>query len=144
VTAAAPLHLPCVCAATRRAARVLTGVYDQELRPVGVPATQFGLLAAIDRHPGATQEQLGTRLAMEQSTLSRNLKGLARKRWVAGHPEPGTPPVAHYATTAAGRAALRRARPAWQRAQARVKRALGADWHAMGRLLDKIATLPPP
>jgi hypothetical protein len=36
---------------------------------------------------------------------------------------------------------LRRARPAWTRAQARVKRGLGADWDALWPLLQKLSSL---
>ena len=134
------LALPCACAATRLAARVLTGVYDQELRPSGLQATQFGLLAALDRDAGASQEQLARWLAMDQSTLSRNLKGLARKHWVTHEVLPGTR-SARYHATAAGRAALTRARPAWQRAQKRVERAMGNDWEALWPLLRKLSSL---
>jgi DNA-binding MarR family transcriptional regulator len=119
---------------------VLTAVYDQELRPIGLQATQFALLAALEGRPGSTQEQLTAWLAMEQSTLSRNLQGLARKRWVKSRTAPGTR-VARYEATAAGRAALERARPGWTRAQARVKRGLGRDWDVLGRLLHKLASL---
>ena len=79
---------------------------------------------------------------MEQSTLSRNLQGLARKRWITSRTPVGSR-AARYEATAAGRAALDCARPGWQRAQARVKRALGDDWKTLGRLLDKIAVLTP-
>ena len=119
---------------------MLTGIYDQELRRTGLQATQFGLLAALDRHAGASQEQLAAWLAMEQSTLSRNLQGLARKRWVTSHVPPGTR-SARYGATAAGRAALARARPAWQRAQARVKQAMGKDWEALWPMLRKLSSL---
>ena len=119
---------------------MLTGVYDHELRRSGLPATQFALLAILDKRPGAAQEQLAAWMAMEQSTLSRNLKGIVRNGWVSSASAPGSR-VARYQLTAQGRAALRRARPAWQRAQARVKRALGADWQALGRLLRKVSAL---
>jgi DNA-binding MarR family transcriptional regulator len=79
---------------------------------------------------------------MEQSTLSRNLQGLARKRWIVSRTAVGSR-AARYEATAAGRAALNRARPGWQRAQAQVKRALGDEWNHLGRLLDKLATLTP-
>ena len=119
---------------------MLTGVYDHELRRSGLPATQFALLAILDKRPGAAQEQLAAWMAMEQSTLSRNLKGIVRNGWISSAAAPGRR-VARYRLTAQGRAALRRARPAWQRAQARVKRALGADWRALGRLLQKVSAL---
>ena len=129
-----------MCAATRLAARVLTGVYDHELRATGVQTPQFALLSLLTKRPQAAQQQLGTWLAMEQSTLSRNLQGLARKGWVSSGTAPGSR-VARYEVTRAGRAALDRARPAWTRAQTSVKRELGADWDALWPLLRKLSTM---
>src|SRR4051794_14711225 len=83
VSVGGPLPLACVCAATRLAARVLTAVYDRELRATGVQTPQFALLSVLTKRPQAAQQELGTWLAMEQSTLSRNLRGLARKGWVS-------------------------------------------------------------
>jgi len=117
-------------------------VYDRELRASGLQATQFALLATIAARPGSAQDRLGTWLAMEQSTLSRNLQGLTRQRWIVSRTAAGSRGV-RYEATAAGRAALNRARPGWQRAQARVKRALGDEWDHLGRLLDKLAMLAP-
>jgi DNA-binding MarR family transcriptional regulator len=119
---------------------VLTGIYDEELRPAGVPAPQFALLTLLLKRPKASQRQLGVWLAMEQSTLSRNLQGVARRGWISSHTEPGSR-VAHYRVTPAGRAVLRRARPGWKRAQARVQRGLGSDWETLAPLLHKIAAL---
>ena len=36
--------LPCMCASLRRAARALTQLYDDALRPLGLRATQFTVL----------------------------------------------------------------------------------------------------
>ena len=119
---------------------MLTGLYDEELRRTGVPAPQYALLTLLVKRPRASQRQLGVWLAMEQSTLSRNLRGVARRGWVSSHTEPGCR-VAHYRVTAAGRAVLRRARPGWKRAQARVQRGLGGDWKTLAPLLHKIAAL---
>jgi DNA-binding MarR family transcriptional regulator len=119
---------------------VLTSVYDQELRPAGLQATQFALLATIEGHARASQDQLAVWLATEQSTLSRNLRVLARKHWVEKRAEAGSR-VARYEATAAGRATLERARPGWSRAQARVKRALGRDWDRLAPLLQKLSRL---
>jgi DNA-binding MarR family transcriptional regulator len=134
------LDLVCVCAATRQAARVLTSVYDQELRPAGLQATQFALLATLEGHPLASQDQLSAWLATEQSTLSRNLQGLARKGWVARRSDPDGR-AARYEATPRGRAVLARARPGWKRAQARVKRTLGEDWDRLAALLKKLTRL---
>jgi DNA-binding MarR family transcriptional regulator len=119
---------------------VLTGLYDEELRPAGVPAPQFALLMLLVKRPEASQRQLAAWLAMEQSTLSRNLQAVARRGWVSSHTEAGSR-VAQYRVTTAGRAVLRRARPGWQRAQTRVQRELGADWQALWPLLRKLSLL---
>jgi DNA-binding MarR family transcriptional regulator len=119
---------------------VLTGLYDGELRAAGVPAPQFALLSLLLKRPTASQRQLGAWLAMEQSTLSRNLQGVARRGWVSSHIAPGSR-VAQYRVTPAGRALLRRARPGWKRAQSLVERALGSEWQTLAPLLHKIAAL---
>src|SRR4051812_46478656 len=136
----APLPLACACAATRLASRVLTGIYDEELRPAGVPAPQFALLTLLLKRPKASQRQLGAWLAMEQSTLSRNLQGVVRRGWGSGPTGPGRR-AAQSRVPPAGRALLRRARAGWQHAQARVKRALGSDWQTLAPLLHKLAAL---
>ena len=119
---------------------MLTALYDQELREDGIQTTQFALLSLLVKHPGGGQQELAAWLAMEQSTLSRNLQGLARKGWVSSLIVPGTR-VAQYQATPAGRRVLRRARPAWTRAQARVKRSLGADWDTLWPLLRKLSAM---
>jgi hypothetical protein len=40
-------NLPCMCASFRRAARVLTQLYDDALRPLGLRTTQFTILQAL-------------------------------------------------------------------------------------------------
>jgi len=37
----------CLCLASRRAARAITRAFDKELRPHGLRATQFSLLAVL-------------------------------------------------------------------------------------------------
>ncbi len=50
--AAALFDLPCACQNLRRVTRVVTRIYDQELRKAGLEITQFGLLTAL----AATEE----------------------------------------------------------------------------------------
>src|SRR5216683_1745297 len=40
-------ELPCACQNLRRLSRVVTRIYDQELRRAGLEITQFGLLTAL-------------------------------------------------------------------------------------------------
>src|SRR5256884_2035832 len=46
--AEALFDLPCACQRLRRATRVVTRIYDQELAKAGIEITQYGLLTALD------------------------------------------------------------------------------------------------
>jgi hypothetical protein len=40
-------NLPCACQNLRRVTRIVTRIYDQELKKAGIEITQFGLLTAL-------------------------------------------------------------------------------------------------
>jgi hypothetical protein len=46
-SAAALFDLPCACQNLRRVTRVVTRIYDLELRKAGLEISQFGLLTAL-------------------------------------------------------------------------------------------------
>ena len=119
--------LDCVCATVRRAARVVTQLYDEELRE-RLPASQFALLSAIDSHPGANQKLIARALAFEKTTLSRNLTLLERKGWIVQAKTTDQRERA-FRMTRAGKARLAAARPAWKLAQDRLRSAMtGQQW----------------
>src|SRR5207244_4613162 len=72
-------ELPCACQNLRRLSRVVTRVYDQELRKAGLEITQFGLLTALAQVGEANQKRLSAGFAMDSTTLTRTL-GLLRKQ----------------------------------------------------------------
>jgi DNA-binding MarR family transcriptional regulator len=75
----------CACFNLRRAARKITQVYDQALRPVGLPATQFALLATLAEtagEDGVAMTALARSLGMDRTTLTRNLAVAERDGWV--------------------------------------------------------------
>src|SRR5438034_10486468 len=80
--ATALFDLPCACQNLRRVTRVVTRIYDQELRKSGLEVTQFGLLTALAATGEANQKQLSTGLAMESTTLTRTLGLLRRRGWL--------------------------------------------------------------
>ena len=51
--------LPCMCANLRRASRVLTQLYEDALRPLGLRATQFTVLQALSLAGEVTQGASG-------------------------------------------------------------------------------------
>lgn len=136
--AGALIDLPCACAATRRAARALTHLYDNYLREHGIEAAQFALLSAIEGLGPCSQVQVGRALGLDKTTLSRNVRVLERAGWIeslASSPARKS----RVGVTPAGRRVLAAARPAWQRAQAAMRAALApAQWRDMHAMLRRV------
>lgn len=130
--------LPCACANIRRAARVVTRIYNQELQPTGLELTQFTLLMTLSITGETTQGQLGKILAMDSTTLTRMLGPLIKRGWItvkAGRDRRQK----LLQLTPAGREKFEQSRPDWQRAQKVLRERLGEGiWNRMGALLTDI------
>jgi len=140
-----PSHSPtgriawhCACFNARKAARSVTRFYDHMLAPSGLKATQLTMLGAISISGAATMSELAELLALDKTTLTRNLRLLATAGLVAI--DPGADRRARIvALKPAGTYALERALPLWREAQRRVAEHLGeARWR---RLIDDLAEL---
>jgi DNA-binding MarR family transcriptional regulator len=114
----------CLCLHTRMTARAVTRAYDAALAPLGLEATQFTLLAAIAGNPEKSITAMADRLALERSSLSRNLKLLERRGLIA--PLAGGGRSACFSTTERGEALLADALPVWADVQRRSESAMGA------------------
>lgn len=112
--------LDCACASLRRAARAVTQLYQAALKDTGLRATQLTLLQALERMGTSSQTALGELLALNPTTLSRTLRPLARRGWIRAGGGQDRREV-RWTLTPAGRRRLARARPAWERAQARLR-----------------------
>ncbi|MDR3636799.1 MAG: MarR family transcriptional regulator [Isosphaeraceae bacterium] len=114
---------PCLCAALRQASRAVTRIYDAELRGTGLRTTQHFLLKLLGRSGEVCQGGLGEMASLDETTLTRSLRLLQKNGWVTIRA--GTDRRAKLvAITEAGKAKVEEARPAWSRAQKRLRRAL--------------------
>lgn len=131
--------LPCSCASLRRAARAVTQLYDEELRPLGLRATQFTLLQTLATTGEISQGGLGRVLALDSTTLTRTLNPLHQQGWIAARP--GTDRrERYYSLTDEGRTVLAEATPRWERAQERLRSSFGeSQWGTLQQLLDQAA-----
>lgn len=133
------VDLSCMCANFRRSSRVLTQMYDQELRPEGLRATQFTILQALTLAGEVTQGQLGGVLAMDSTTLTRTLAIMRRDGWV--RMQRGEDRRAwRLSLTKEGEAIYRRALPAWERTQRKLRKRIGdAEWEQLMKLMNGLA-----
>ena len=116
----------CLCHHTRRAARAVTRIFDEALLPVGLQASQFNILAAIGARDPTSVGELGRLLAMDRTTLSRNLKPLKEIGYITAEGGSGRRPDA-LTLTRDGSAILARASLLWRAAQGQLTQRLGSN-----------------
>jgi DNA-binding MarR family transcriptional regulator len=135
-----PGELACACAAARRTARAVTQLYDEILRAHHIEGAQFALLAMIGQSGACTQGSLAERFDFDKTTISRNLRLLARRKWIAFvRGDDGR--ERRVLLTPAGRTRLAAAKPAWRAAQERLRRSMNQhDWNAMLALFARVTT----
>ena len=130
--------LPCMCATFRRASRLLTQLYENELRPAGLRGTQFTVLQTLSLAGEVTQGKLGQILAMDSTTLTRTLSTMARHGWIAKRRGQDRREW-RMRLSKAGEAQLKDALPHWESAQTQLRRQLGDELsHDLMKLTQKI------
>src|SRR6202161_644675 len=107
----------CNCLALRQATRHVTQFYDPCLTPVGVRATQYSILARLNRKGPMTINALAAELVMDRTTLGRNIRPLQRDGLIAVGPGKSARRSKELRLTGKGIARFRAALKAWQRAQ---------------------------
>src|SRR4051794_41184795 len=118
-----PTPTPCLCAALRQASRAVTRTYDAELRGTGLRSTQHSLLRLLDRTGEVRQGDLGATASLDETTLTRNLRPLQKRGWVTVRAGADRREKL-VAITEAGKSKVEEARPAWSRAQERMRNAM--------------------
>ncbi|GMV61883.1 MAG: transcriptional regulator [Parvibaculum sp.] len=127
----------CAALRTRMAARKLTRTYDKALRPVGLKITQFTLLIAVEEGSAKSLTALADMLALERSSLVRNVKLLEEDGFLESAPS-GEGRSLGLRLTKAGRKKLTQALPLWREAQTQVEDALGANWPSVKKSLHQL------
>ena len=119
---AATMRKDCVAMRVRQLNRRITRLYDAALRPYDVTTAQLNVLVALALAGEARATDIAAALAIEKSTLSRNLARMIERGWVsAGEGGRGGQLLR---LLAPGRAIVQRAMPAWQCAQREARAAL--------------------
>jgi DNA-binding MarR family transcriptional regulator len=116
----------CTCNNLRKAARAVTQYYDEALRPSGIRATQFSLLAAIKQFGTVSIGALAEESVMDRTTLTRNLKLLEDEGLVAIAPGADAR-VREVSLTPAAQEKLAVAMRYWRKAQAEMATRMGTE-----------------
>jgi len=106
----------CYCLAARKRARELTRRYEAALRPQGLRATQFSVLAALAQTGPQPISKLAGILGLERTTLTRVAGVMQKAGWLSvtsGSDER----IRILGITMNGKRVLAAALPAWKRVQ---------------------------
>ena len=126
----------------RRAARMVTGLFDEALAPSGLKATQLDVLITVWRSEGLTLSRIARRLAMDRTTLARNLEVLRRRGLITIAPA-SDHRARRIDLTVEGRDVLEAALPLWEQAQVSVVTTLGGSrWAGMLADLEAMTRRP--
>ncbi len=122
----------------RKATRRVSQIYDRHLEPAGLTITQYGLLAYLAATGETTIGALAEKLAMDPTTLTRNLRPLIRQGLVVHEPDRHDRRVRCVSLSAAGRETFDNARPLWRAAQNQITAVVGeVETSALHTQLDQ-------
>jgi DNA-binding MarR family transcriptional regulator len=102
------------------ASRVITRHYDHALAPAGLTTSAYAVLARASGEGPLPLGALAARLAMDRTTLSRELTPLLDAGLLSAATDPGDRRRRVVAVTRKGAALVERARPLWAQAQKEV------------------------
>lgn len=134
-------QVPCVGFNVRRATRLVTQLYDKMLAPSGLRSTQYSLLNVLSLTNELRMNDLALILAMDRTTLTRNLRPLVKQGWikVSTGSDRRTRIIL---LTSKGRDVMKKAVPFWEQAQTHVTKRLGAsNWDRLMGDLHKISMI---
>ena len=133
----------CIAVRLRLLNRVVTNLYDDALRPLGLKVSQLNLLVVAAKLGLAQPAKVCDLLQLDPSTLSRNVERMRAKGWLEVVPgeDARTQP---FRLTAQGRRLLERAFPLWERAQKQASELLDEEGVALlARMQKKLGILRP-
>ena len=114
----------CIAVRMRMLNRVVTNIYDEALRPLGVKVSQMNILVAAGKAEAARPAEISQRLHLDVSTLSRNVERMKARGWLEVIPDQDGR-AQPFRLTTQGRKLLEKALPAWKEAQQKANAILG-------------------
>lgn len=125
----------CLVVRLRLLNRVVTKIYDDALRPLGLKASQLNILIVTAKLGVARPARVCDILQLDTSTLSRNVERMRARGWLETVPEADAR-AQPFRLTAVGKRLIAKAVPAWEKAQRKTADLLGKEGIA---LLDEAA-----
>ena len=115
----------CLNTRLRMATRKLNQLYNAHIAELGISFGEQSILLMVGKMGQVRQSDIGKRLHLERSTVTRELRGLIKKGYITKYKEEGISPVVHM--TNKGQSFLNILVPKWIDAQNQAKKLLGVE-----------------
>ncbi len=115
----------CIADRMRLLNRVVTRIYDDALRSLGIRTSQLNILVVTARLGLARPAEICGQLKIDISTVSRNVDRMRTRGWIEVVDDEQDARAHQLRLSATGRQILEKAKPAWEKAQMKVKKLLG-------------------
>ena len=119
----------CLGLRTRRIEREVSALYRAALQPHDLTVAQYSLMTFLVLRPKATLKDISDMLALDHSTVSRNIKLLLKNELVSA--ESGKGRSVEITCTPLGKKRYARAYEAWEQAQLKAESLLGQHADAL-------------
>ena len=126
-TSAVPIRHRVPAHLARRFHQICLGASAEMIEPAGITPGEYGLLAAVDDHPGLDQRQLAAALGIDAVSAGQTIDRLEAAGWIERQMDPRDRRVRLIDTTPEGIALRARVRPAALAAQRRVMAVLSSE-----------------
>lgn len=120
------MSIPCYCTGLRMATRKVAALYDAALEPTGINVAQFAVLRNIERRQPVNLTELGRALALDRSTMGRNIR-VVEKLGLVTTERGDDQRESVVSLSEHGTAVLRQAEPVWQECQGEIARRIGPE-----------------
>lgn len=135
----------CINAKLRKLHRMVNAAYMAKIKPFGLGGSMLSILFIIGKRGDVNQKMLAEALVLDASTMSRDLKKLVDKGWIAASKGEDSR-VSLLNLTNEGRALLEEVTPVWEALHQKVEALLGQFSinqidqviHAVGSSLDHL------
>ncbi len=116
----------CLALKVRMLNRVVSGIYDDALRPFGLKVSQMNILVATAKFGVAHPGPMSKLLELDPSTLSRNVERMRARNWIEPVPAPDGREQP-FRLTPTGERLLQKIAPVWEAAQRQAAKLLGTQ-----------------
>ena len=124
----------CLAGRVRRLNRVVSNLYDRALQPYGIKINQASVLVLLLVLGDSSPSEIGSRLQMEKSTVSRTIDRMKKSGWVEVH---GAAAGQAVSITDLGKQLMVDSHDQWQSAQNKALELLGEDSAQSLRLMTE-------